>query len=587
MAIPLTDPASLDADRIKQSLIAFLKTQSEFSDYNFAGSGLNVLIDILVANTHYYALYKAMIANESFLDSAILRSSIISRANERGYLPRGIIVARSTVTATLSNSTVGQLSMEIPKGSTFVGNYGNAQFYFSNTDSAALLPTGISGQYSGTFVVAEGYETTTTFDVAPGSRYILPNLGVDPSTIRVRVETSRFNTNGEVFVNLSSLITTDSLSPAYILTEDESGKYEIIFGNGVFGKPVSNGNVVIVSYHVSTPGAGNGIATLSPTTQLFQVGDLTLTNTVTSGAELGETLLSIKENVKRHIPQQNRCVVESDYETEIKKQFPQFKDVVAWGGEKNVPPVLGKTFISVLTSDMMPLTRQMKSTVITAIKRKNITAITPEIVDALPTSIRVAATLKVNLALSNSTVQDIYSLVKTVISNYDVAYLNKFKSKFVESQLVTKIVECSPSVISAKLKVLLVSKIYPNLVKPTSYSMSFNAPIAPGSLTCDSFTIQNPTVATDYKFVDAAGVVKIIAIPNNGATTYFLNGNYGSINYTTGEVQISEVIISPSANSVGLSVFATPADQDIFSTGLHVLSIDTTNTVVTSQQITS
>jgi len=585
MAQPLINPTTLDVDGIKASLKAFLQSQTEFSDYNFDGAGLSVMLNILAANTHYYALYKAMVANESFLDSAILRSSIISRANEKGYLPGGVKASSSLITATLTGATAGQVSMPVPKGTVFTGTVNNKAYYFVTPDQQDLLPTLISGQYAGSFAVREGQYVTTTFDVANGARYFLPNGNVDPSTIRVRVQVSRQNTAAEVYFPVSSIISTNGLSATYFLTEESTGTYELVFGNGTFGKLLTPGAVIVVDYIVSTPGEGDGITTLTPATPIFNTGVLTVANTITAGSGIAESIESIRENVRRFTPQQNRCVTESDYITEVRRQFPEYLDVISWGGEKNVPPVLGKTFICILAGDLLPLTQQRKRQVVAACKLKNVTGINPDIVDPHLSYLRLTVHTKYDPNVTTSTPNTLISMIRDTISTYNSTNLTKFACTFIESQLITKISETEPSIVSNRIVLALERTIFTDLVNVGTYEIQFSTAFKPGTLTSEPFIIQNAHPNTIYKLADKDGLVQVIAYPNDGGPSYVVPGNWGNMNYTTGTVQIGNILIQPTINKSGWTVLAEPLDQDIFAAGNHVISINMNSVAVNLQAI--
>lgn len=585
MATPIINPTTLDPDALRASLITFLKSQPEFTDYNFDGSGLAVLLNILTANTHYYALYKAMVANESFLDSAILRSSIISRANEKGYLPNGVKASSSTLTAVLTGATPGQTSMPVPKGTVFQGTVNNKLYYFVNPDQVDLLPTLTSGQYSGSIVVREGQYVTTTFDVVAGARYFLPNGNVDPSTIRVRVQTSRQNNASVTYFPVSSIINVTTLSAVYFLNEGADGLYELVFGNGTFGVALQAGNVIVVDYIVSTPGEGDGVTVITPATPIFNTGILTLTATASAGSALPETIDSIRENARRYTPQQNRCVTDVDYETEVRRVFPEYVDVIAWGGEKNVPPILGKTFICPLAGDLLPLTRKRKQDIIDACKTKNVTGINPEVVDPAMSYLRLAVTSKYDPKKTTLTPNEISTTILNIISAYNTTKLTKFACQFIESQLITQITDSDPSMISTRIVVQLESTIYPDLQNVGNYEIQFSTTIKPGTLSSEPFIIQDSIPNVIYRLADLDGIVQVVGHPNDGSAAFVVPGNWGRVDYTLGTVMLGGILIQPTINKSGWTVLATPVDQDIFTSGNHVISINMNSSQVNLQVV--
>jgi hypothetical protein len=338
----------LDFDAIKVNLKEFLKGQSEFSDYDFEGSGLSVILDILAYNTHYNALYDNLAVNELFLDSAIKRNSVVSLAKSLGYTPRSAKCAIADVNVQLTTTSNGPAVIVIPALSPFSTTIDGTTFTFYNR--SAISATGPSTVYQMNNIrLTEGEFLSFRFDVAEGntSRFIIPNRNVDLETLRVRVQENSQSSEFNTFTSASSLVDADLTTRVYWVKEIDDGIYELVFGDGVIGQALQAGNVVNVEYFVSSLDGPNGARVFTYDGTLPIAGSVVTVNVVNpaSGGDAPEDINSIKFNAPRMYAAQNRAVTTDDYKTILYNQFSEAKSVTVWGGEDNNPPVYGKTFI--------------------------------------------------------------------------------------------------------------------------------------------------------------------------------------------------------------------------------------------------
>ena len=324
----------LDFDAIKANLKTFLQGQAEFQDYDFEGSGLSVILDIVAYNTHYNALYNNLAVNEMFLDSAIKRNSVVSLAKTLGYTPRSAKCSEAVVNITITSASAGPSLVTIPQYSAFSTIANGQPYNFYNKQ--AISVTGSSNVYNVTGVtLIEGNQLSFRFNVSAGTRYIIPNANVDLDTVSVRVQENSTSSDFKTFTNATSLVGLDPTVRAYWLKEIDDGLYELVFGDGVLSAALTNGNVVEVNYIVSNLDGANGARSFAFAGDSPYSGSVVsvVTTSPAGGGSEPEGIDSIRFNAPKIYAAQNRAVTTEDYKALIYSNFAEAKSVGVWGGE--------------------------------------------------------------------------------------------------------------------------------------------------------------------------------------------------------------------------------------------------------------
>lgn len=529
-------------DEIKQELIAFLESKPEFQGFDFNGSNISILIDLLSYNTYYNNFYLNMMGSEMFLDSAQLRNSVVSHAKMLGYVPSSARGSIAMVDITL-NSTDNVNTIVIPKYTKFQSTLDGKTYDFVTNDSfIAEKQTNDSNIFvARNVLLSQGKYFEHRFDVTDPDtqRFIIPNKGVDTSLIEVYVYPDSNETNGILYKNSIDEIDLKKDSEIYFINEAENEKFEVIFGDDVIGKKLSQGNRIKIRYVVSegekTNKANNFIYNDSIG---YTVTDVTTTSAAGGGSSL-ESIESIKFNAPKKYQSNNRLVTARDYETLIKNEFPNFQSVQAWGGDENLPPVYGKVFISIKTPTGVVLSNAVKQQIIGVIlKSKNIVTITPEIVDPEFVYIRPSVEIIYNLSSSNITLVETKNNVTQVILDYTKSDLEQFSKSFRLSTLLRNIDEVN-GVVNSSLSARLSKRIIPQLGIRQNIDINFNTEIKhpfdnyQGSISSSIFSHEG---FDDCRLDDFNGDIRIVRTV--GDSLLVVNEEVGKVDYTTGIISL-------------------------------------------------
>ena len=594
-----------DFDQIKQNLKTFLKGQSEFTDYDFEGSGMNILLDTLAYNTHYLGFNANMLANEMFLDSASLRSSVVSHAKMLGYevaSPRAP-VATINVSLTTSNATA-----TMPAGTSFISRVDGVDYQFVTITDITKQNTGNSIPFDSTEVY-EGTYTTTKYLVDSNDvdqRFMLTDVRADTSTLTVKVQNSTSDTTSTTYTKAADITQLSSSSTVYYLQETESGKFEIYFGDGATSVAVSDGNIVEISYVITNKTAANGASSFVRTEAIDSVTNISVTtvSNAVGGAE-PESISSIKLNAPLDYASQGRAVTAEDYKVYVRKLFPNTQAVSVWGGEDgsfdtstgvSSTPEYGKVFISVKSTTGLNLTTTQKENLVKDLSSFKVASITPVIVDAEITFLILNINFNYNSSKTTLGKADLESLVNETITSYTDTRLETFNSPFRHSQLTGQIDDVDSAILNNTTTVTMGKFFAPSLNTSTNYTINFgNAFYNPhsehnksggGILASTGFQIDGDT-STEYFFdEDGAGAVRIYSVVS-GTRTY-LNSSAGTIDYTNGVVNINAVKITAISNidgqsSVSIRVTAIPNSNDIIPVRNQILEIDLVNSTISGQ----
>lgn len=587
----------LDFDRIKSNLKQFLRNQSEFADYDFEGSGMSVLLDTLAYNTHYLGFNANMLGNEMFLDSAEIRSSVVSLAKMLGYTPASVIAPIADITLTLTNATGASVTM--PAGTAFTTTVdGTAYNYITNSD-ITITPT--DGVYAFSNInVYEGTRVTFEYTVDSTNeeqRFIVNNSNADLTTLTVLVQNSTSDTTSFTYKKASSIAGVTATDKVYFCQEVEDGKFEIYFGDGVTGFKPSNGNIVKLTYIVTNKAASNGASsfTLSGTVGGF-TGSVT-TNSISSGGTEAESIASVKLNAPLQYAAQDRAVTAADYKTLVKQIYPSASAIQVWGGEDNSVPEYGRVYISIKAADGTNLTSAEKESIKTQLENFAVASVRPVISDPETTFITLKTVFKYD---SNLTIEDattIASKVQTVISNYSNSNLNNFVGVFRHSQLTGQIDDADSSILSNVTTVQMYQSFKPSLTTLVSqaYTIDFNNAIynphtghssETGVIQSTGFQLDSNTDREYFFNDDGSGNIRLYYLVS-GVKTYE-NNTWGTVNYNTGVIKISSAIISAVSNvdnavSTTIRVTAKPDSNDIAPVRGQVLNIDISNSTITGE----
>ena len=472
----------LDFADIKNNLKNFLKQQTEFNDYDFEGSGLNVLLDVLAYNTHYNALNAHYSLNESFLDSAQIRGNVVTRAKLLGYTPRSVLSPRATVNIVVTKPNSGTIPtvLELTKGTKLntVVSGEEFQFVVLNTQQATL--SGSTWTFNNVTLV-EGTTRELKYRVdndIENQKFQLSDYDADTSTLRVRVQANEESTAFDVYTKFETLKGVDSTSKVYYLQENPSGYYEVYFGDGVTGFKPTNNNIVTVDY-VTTKGIeSNGANSFTMVDDIgtFDNIAVSLVTAAAGGAE-EETMESIRFNAPLTFISQNRAVTADDYAAIIKKEFSNIDSISTWGGEDNDPPDYGRVYVCIKPLLAETLTTAEKTSITGAIlKGKNVVSITPQIVDPNFTYLELDVSFKYNPNLTDRSSVDLQSVVRDTITDYNFNNLNKFDGVFRHSQLTRNIDNSDPAILNTTVRPRMFQNITPVNNALNNFSLSFSSP---------------------------------------------------------------------------------------------------------------
>jgi hypothetical protein len=507
----------LDFDTIKNNLKTFLNQQSEFTDYDFEGSGLNILLDILAYNTHYNAYYLNMVANEAFLDSAQLRDSVVSHAKTLGYVPYSKKSPSARINFTAQSSSANNGFMTLPSGYSFLSNQIDGTSYnFVVLDD--LIVSKANSQYFFENVdISEGQLVVYNFvqdDLSnPKQIFTLPDANIDTTTVRVSVTPSSGNTSVTVHSLVTDVLNVSSTSEVYYLQEDKNGKFQIYFGNNVIGKKIPDGASVSVRYLITNGvvanKANNFIATSSLTDSLSEsMNNFTIDNlSAAAGGSERETIDEIKFSAASQFATQNRLVTFKDYESYLRQNYPAIDSISVWGGEENDPPVFGKVYISIKPKTNFFLTETEKKRIVDEIiKPKAIVSIDAEIREPEFLFIILENYVEYDKNKTTQSADAIKNAIRNAILIYNSTSLSKFGSIFILSKLQDAIDGVNLNAIRGSETILKIQKRFePDLTIAKTYTINFNNELYRG-------TLSERLISSEFRVFDIFGILRTAQI---------------------------------------------------------------------------
>lgn len=590
--------SELDFDGIKSNLKTFLSQQNEFTDYDFEGSGMSVLLDTLAYNTHYLAYNANMLANEMYLDSADLRSSVVSLAKQVGYTPTSCTSSTATIDVLVNDATGASLTMS--RGTKFTTTVDGQSYSFVNNADVSINPIDSVYKFSNLVVYEGSYlnykYTANTSDI--DQRFIIPNDSVDTTTLTVKIQESSSDSTTKTWSLATGITGIDDESEVYFLQEVEGGRFEVYFGDGVMGKAIADGNIVILDYINTNRDAPNGATsfTLSGTVGGFSSATVTTISNASGGTGL-ESITSIKYNAPRDYSAQDRAVTAEDYKTLVKGLYANAQSVQVYGGEDAAVPDYGKVYISIKAKSGSNLTVATKESIVTSLKTYAVASVTPVIVDPETTFITLVVNFKYNSGRTTKDVTTLQTNVLTKIATYNNDELEDFAGMFRYSQLLQDINEADTSILSNITTVKMYKYFTPTLNSGLKYTLSFNNALynphsghnstGGGIISSSGFKINNDS-STNEHFLDDDGAGVVRAYYLSGTTRVYTDTTYGTVDYATGEVILTSAHITSISNvdgatSTQVRVFAIPSSNDIVPVRNQVLSIDTSNSSITGE----
>ena len=612
MTTPNLPIDNLDFDDIKSSLKAFLKTQTKFKDYDFEGSGMNILLDLLAYNTHYQAYYANMVANESFIDSALKRQSVVSLAKQLGYTPRSYKASTAVVNIVWNNpsaafrASVARGEVFVLRGDTFSATGGGSVFTFLPLQNYKVINQG-DNCIAENVEIKEGRFQTFTYIVNESDtsqRFIIPETNIDTSTLRVRVTRSAKDITGinDVWYLVSDINSVEADTNAYFLQEVEDQKYQILFGDGIVGRKPTDGNAILLEYMVTRADQANGVQSFRYSGNIANAGvtpvvvplvDENGITQVSFGGSQPEDIESIRYYAPRNYQAQERTVTAEDYKTILTRDYKTVDSIMVWGGEESDPPQYGKVFVSIKPQNASKLSTLEKLSIQnTILQRKNVLGITPEVIDPDYIYIVLDALVRYNSSSTTLLPNDLEKLIGDTIDAYAAEKLGKFGLNFRFSKFAAFVDSINQSFTSTDADIRIQKRFEPIIGREGVYTIKFNFdneifhPIDgyPPVVSSSSFGYYDSSLGTSvdaYLEDDGYGKIRIYKLV--GEEKVILRSNAGSVDYSTGSIGLIDfnpTYILP-ATSTEIAVTVVPSSKDIFTRRNQIILFDKENSNIT------
>jgi len=585
--------SDLDFDLIKTNLKNFLQGQSQFQDYDFEGSSLSVLLDILSYNTHYLAYLANMATNELYLDSADIRNNIVSLAKMIGYTPSSPRAPMANINIRLNNATGTSVTMN--KGTVFTTTVNDVSYQYVTNSDFTTIP--VNGVYEfSNITIYEGTLVTFkyTYDVNDvDQRFIIPSANADTSTLKVSVQTSSSDSSTSTYSLAGGYNNVSSTSKVYFIQESEDNKYEVYFGDGINGASLDDGNIVILQYIVTNKTAANGASSFSLQGNVGGFTNVSITtNSSAQGGAEGETDESIRHNAPLQYAAQERAVTTTDYETLVQSLYPNALSVSAWGGEDDETPRYGIVKIAIKAASGSTLTETTKQSIIDSLKPYNVASVSPQIVDPQTTSILLTVNAKYDAKSTTKSTDTLRSDIITSITNYNTSTLQKFDAVFRYSKLTGLIDGTDTSILSNITTIKMRKSFTPTLASSTRYDIYFrNALFNPhsghntaagGILSSTGFKVTGSDLEM-FLDDDGAGNVRRYYL-QSGIRTY-ANETQGTIDYDTGQITLNSLNVASISNIRGASstvieLTVQPNSNDVVPVRDQIVEIDVANSSI-------
>ena len=595
--MPYTQVSNLDFEQIKVSLKEYMRSQSEFTDYDFEGSALSTLIDTLAYNTYYTAFNTNMVVNELFIDSATLRDNVVAIAKQLGYRPKSATspTAYVSFTVTYTNTTTDK-ELNLKEGTGFISNFDNAIYnYVVTSDVKAQVINGVA-----TFTnvpIREGTVLNSEFTIQTASknqRFILDNPNIDTNTVKVKVYPGG-GTFNEPYLLADNILGVDGDSKVFFLDEVEDQRYEILMGDGVLGKKLENNTRIDVSYLITQGPVSNGVRAfvfsgilenengVSPSSFTTSI----VSTVASAGGEAIESTAKIKYTAPKAYGTQDRAVTAQDYEAIVRKVYPATSDIIIFGGEDQDPPQYGKVFISLKPTDASYLTSLTKNQIISDLKKYVIASVEPQIVDPSILFVELTSKIYYNGSVTDQTTSQIRDKVISGVQSYlDTSDTEKFNGKFRYSKMVGVIDDTDVSINSNLTSVTMRKDFYPQLNSTFYYEVCFQNAFDED---CDDPVLSSTGFrVTEYPNFDVYVEdrdKKIVLYRLDSVTgeKVVLDRDIGDIDYVKGELKMYALtIIRGSFFDNRISLRVKPLSNDIKAMREVYLDVDVANSSFTA-----
>ena len=612
MTTPNLPVDNLDFDAIKTSLKDFLRNQDKFKDYDFEGSGMNILLDLLAYNTHYQAFYANMVANETFIDSAVKRQSVVSLAKQLGYTPRSYRASTATIDIVWSNpsaafrASVARGEVFINRGDIFTATGGGSVFTFIPIENYKVVAEG-NDCVVRNMEIKEGRLQTFTYVVNAADtaqRFTIPDTRVDTSTMRVRVTRSPKDTTGilDIWTPVSDINSVDGSTNAYFLQEIDKQRYEVQFGDGIVGRKPADGNAILLEYLVTRGNEANGIQTFRYNGSITTAGVTPSVSVVINeqgvpqssyGGSEPEDIDSIRYYAPRNYQAQERTVTAEDYKTILTREYTSADSIQVWGGEESEPPQYGKVLISIKPQGATRLSTLEKLSIQnTILQKKNVLGINPEVVDPDYVYIVLNLAVRYDSNLTTLSAKDIERLVNESIVSYASEKLGKFGLNFRFSKFLSFIDGINQSITSTDADLRIQKRFEPIIGNPGVYTIKFNFdnqlyhPIDgyPPILSSTGFGYVDPSTGTEVDaYMDDDGYGNIRIYKQVGEEKVYLVTEAGTLDYSNGTISLTNfnpTYILPTTNTE-IAITVVPVSTDVFTRRNQIVLFDTENSTVT------
>ena len=591
-----------DFDDVKDNLKTFLGAQTEFTDYDFEGSGMSALLDVLAYNTHYLGFNANMLANEMFLDSSSLRSSVVSHAKTLGYVPTSARASKATVDVTLNTNDT---SATMPAGTVFNTTVDDVSYQFSTISDVTKSNTGNTIPFVGVDIY-EGSFITTRYTVDSSDvdqRFIITDNRADTTTLTVKVQTSSTDSSSNTFTEATDITQVTTGSNVYFLQEVEAGLFEVYFGDGIIGTALSDDNIVILTYVVSNKTAANGAAIFTNSAAIASVTDIAVATSATStaGSE-PESISSIKYNAPLDFASQGRCVTSEDYKVFAKKYFPNTQSVQVFGGEVGSfdtslgvvdTPEYGKVFISIKSTTGNALTATEKSQLVVDLAPFTVASITPVIVDVQTTKLILQIVFKFDSSKTTQTASTLETSIFNTLTTFNSNSLGQFEGVFRHSKITGLIDGTDNSITGNITNVTMAHDLSPTIGTATSYTIPFNNKFynphdghnsgMGGVIASTGFKISGDTINDMFFDDNGSGVLRLYYL--EAGVRIYQDLTAGTVDYVAGKIVINSINIitissvDGAASSI-IRITATPDSNDIVPVRNQLLEIDFINTTI-------
>ena len=584
--------SNLDFEEVKQDLVTHFKNRSEFSDYEFTGSSLNLLMDILSYNTHYYSLASNFLLNESFIESAILRKNVVSIAQRLNYTPRSVKAASTTVTLRFTKQNDTDTNIIIPGGSLFKSSAGNGSLTFHTIKNYVLqfeTNAAVGATKSIDVEIYEGSFQTQSFtsnkDYTDFSKWQITQDNIDTDTMTVAVNGTQYK---KVTPEDESLFNLSSDSRVYFLEENRDAGISIVFGNDIAGKAIKDNDQIVVSYLATNGVEGNGIKIFTPVIPSRVDAVIATTPNAAQGGAVKETISEIKNNAPKWFQAQYRAVTANDYEVILKNKFGDIQAISVWGGDEVNQP--GKVFLCIKPKSADTLTSATKEIIKKQIiKSSNVVTVRPEIVDPRVFKLKLQTVVVFDESRLPTTRSVLVAKVQNLFNHINTKYVGDFLSSYRESNLSYEIKNLDQSVVSSNTRVTMTSDITATNGFLDRYVYEFGNKLyhpsagflasKGGILSSSLFKRENSLVESGF---DDDGYGNIRLYDYNDNTKVYVNNKAGRIDYETGKVEFL-YDFQPQNGIFQLNV--VPDSVDVIATRDMILEIDNSNSIVTAVEI--